>query len=290
MPDVNNMSGNSGQYLQYIDGIQFKLKSSFDFSFLSEYGTVFKVYDDQDSGNICFGTEKNGNCYFIKFAGAPTERYDGTVEDAIVRLKATLPVYSELHHENLIELLETKDVGNGFAMVFKWSEGDCMGRMYPAAHKRFMKLSLDIKLTVFSDILKFFEYIASQKYVAIDFYDGSILYDFESGKTTICDIDFFRKQPCINDMGRMWGSSLFQAPEEYKLGATLDEITNVYTMGATAFALFGGYERTRDKWKLSDKLFDIAAEAVNDDRTKRQQSIRQLREEWEAVQHDNRFL
>ena len=269
-----------GYYLQYIDGIPFKLKSPFDFSFLSEYGRVFKVFDDQDSGNICFGTEKDGQRYFIKFAGAPTEQYNGDPADAIVRLKATLPVYSDLKHKNLIELVEAKDIGGGFAMVFKWADGDCMGRMYPAQHKKFMALPAQDKLNVFADILDFFEYIASQNYVAIDFYDGSIMYDFECGKTTICDIDFFRKQPCINDMGRMWGSSLFQSPEEYQLGAVIDEITNVYTIGATAFALFGEYNRTRDKWQLSDELFEVAAKAVSDDRTKRQQSIRQFIDEW----------
>ena len=26
---------------------------------IQQFGTVFKVYDDQDSGNICFGTEKD---------------------------------------------------------------------------------------------------------------------------------------------------------------------------------------------------------------------------------------
>lgn len=51
-----------GYYLQYIDGIPFKLKSAFDFSFLNEYDRVFKVFDDQDSGNISFGTEKDGQC------------------------------------------------------------------------------------------------------------------------------------------------------------------------------------------------------------------------------------
>ena len=76
---------------------------------------VFKVYDDQDSGNICFGTEKDGQRYFIKFAGAPTEQYNGDPADAIVRLKATLPVYSELKHKNLIELVEAKDIAGGFA-------------------------------------------------------------------------------------------------------------------------------------------------------------------------------
>ena len=270
-----------GYYLQYIDGIPFKLKSPFDFSFLSEYGRVFKVFDDQDSGNICFGTEKDGQRYFIKFAGAPTEQYNGDPADAIVRLKATLPVYSDLKHKNLIELVEAKDIAGGFMMMFKWVDGDCMGRMYTAQHKKFMALSVQDKLKVFADILDFFEYIASQNYVAIDFYDGSIMYDFECGKTTICDIDFYRKQPCTNDMGRMWGSSLFQSPEEYQLGAVIDEITNVYTLGATAFALFGEYNRTRDKWQLSDELFEVATRAVNDDRTKRQQSIRQLIDEWE---------
>ena len=82
-------------------------------------------------------------------------------------------------------------------------------------------------------------------------------------------------------MGRMWGSSLFQSPEEFQAGAAIDEITNVYTMGATAFALFGGYNRTRDKWQLGESLFEVAAKAVSDDRLQRQQSIRQLKDEWE---------
>lgn len=169
-------------------------------------------------------------------------------------------------------------------MVFKWADGDCMGRMYPAAHLRFMQLPINDRLAVFSDIMSFLECVVSHNYVAIDFYDGSIMYDFANGKTTICDIDLFRKQPCINDMGRMWGSSRFQSPEEYQLGADIDEITNVYTLGATAFALFGEYNRTREKWQLSDKLFEIATRAVSDDRTKRQQSIRQFTAEWEAAQ------
>ncbi len=272
-----------GYYLQYIDGIPFKLKSAFDFGFLKEYGTVFKVFDDQDSGNICFGTEKNGQRYFVKFAGAPTERYGGDPADAVAGLKAALPIYRDLKHKNLIEFIDAKKSGGGFAMVFKWVAGDCIGIMYPASHRRFMRLSSGDRLAVFGDILDFFEYIVSQNYVAIDFYDGSIMYDFESGKTTICDIDFFRKQPCINDMGRMWGSSRFLSPEEYKLGAVIDEVTNVYTLGAAAFALFGDGNRTRERWQLNGRLFDVASKAVSDERSERQQSIRQLKEEWEAA-------
>jgi len=38
-----------------------------------------------------FGCEKNGERLFIKFSGAPTERYSGPPEDAVRRLKAALP-------------------------------------------------------------------------------------------------------------------------------------------------------------------------------------------------------
>ena len=269
-----------GYYLQEIDGVPFKLKSPFDFSFLNKYGKVFKVFDDQDSGNICFGTEKDGERYFVKFAGAPTERSSISSEVAVARIKETLPIYQDLQHPNLLELVAAEDIGGGFALVFKWTDGVCMGRMYPAAHQRFMQLPVTDRLKVFEDIQRFFEHVAAQDYVAIDFYDGSILYDFAKQQTIICDVDYFRKIPTVNDMGHMWGSSRFQAPEEYQLGADLDEITNVYTLGATAFALFGEYQRTREKWQLSEELFSVAQRAVSDNRRERQQCIREFREEW----------
>jgi serine/threonine-protein kinase len=272
-----------GYYLQYINGLPYKLKSHFDFGFLSRYGKIFKIFDYQDSGNICFGAEKNGERYFIKFAGAPTEKYTGKPEDAIARLKSSVPVYQELRHPNLIEFVKAEEVGGGFAMVFRWVNGECMARIYPESHRKFMETTMETRLKVFNDILSFFRYVASRNYVAIDFYDGSILYDFEKQETIVCDIDFFRKTPCTNDMGRMWGSSRFQSPEEYQLGAVIDEVTNVYTMGATAFALFSDCNRSRESWPLNDKAYEIASKAVSDDRQHRQQSIEKFIGEWEAA-------
>ena len=148
-----------------------------------------------------------------------------------------------------------------------------------------MQLPVNDRLAVFSDILSFLECVVSRNYVAIDFYDGSIMYDFANGKTTICDIDLFRKQPCVNDMGRMWGSSRFQSPEEYQLGADIDEITNVYTLGATAFALFAGSSRSAEAWTLGADCYAAAKKAVSEERSQRQQSIRRFIEEWEAALH-----
>ncbi len=267
--------------IQYIDGVPYRMKSEFDFGFISKYGKVFRVFDDQDSGNICFGIKNNGEKFFIKFAGAPAARYDGELSDAVRRLKNALPVYSDLRHKNLIEFIGSEEIGGGFAMIFKWAEGECMGRMYPDSCKKFMLLPIEARLEVFRDILNFLEYTAAQSYAAVDFYDGSIMYDFEKKRTVICDIDFFRKIPSVNDMGRMWGSSLFMSPEEYTLGAPIDEITNVYTAGAMAFALLSDYSRSRGKWTLGEELYNVAEKAVSDERSKRQKSIKQFISEWE---------
>ena len=84
-------------------------------------------------------------------------------------------------------------------------------------------------------------------------------------------------------MGRLWGSSRFMSPEEFTLGAEIDEITNVYAMGATAFALFTNSDRSSEKWPFDTKSYDVVKRAVSDDRSQRQQSIQQLLEEWRAA-------
>ena len=56
-----------------------------------------------------------------------------------------------------------------------------------------------------------------------------------------------------------------------------------YHAGAFAFALFGGYQRERESWELSDGLYHVAFRAVNADRARRQPSLRALREEWETA-------
>lgn len=271
-------------YIQYINNIPYKLKSPFDFSIIEQYGKVFKIYDDQDSGNICFGVVSGSKKYFIKFAGAPTEQYSGKPEDAITRLKSTVPIYKDLVHPNLIRFINAEDVGGGFAAIFEWTDGQCMGRMYPRSREKFLQMPDKTRLEVFNDILSFLIHVTKQGYVAIDFYDGSIMYDFGTRKTLICDIDLYSKMPYINTKGRMWGSSRFMSPEEFTLGAAIDEITNVYLMGATAFALFGREkDRSIEKWRLNGELYKVALKAVNDNRGKRQQSLSEFECEWKRA-------
>ncbi|NMH68370.1 serine/threonine protein kinase [Bacillus sp. RO3] len=276
-------------HIQYLNQIPYKVKSPFDLSFIEGYGEVFKIYDDQDSGNICFGVKNGKERYFIKFAGAPAERYAGTAEEAVENLKSAVQTYQDLAHPHLIKLITSEEVGGGFAAIFQWTDGECMGRMYPQSREKFLQMSDSKRLDVFRDILDFHIHAANQGYVAIDFYDGSILYDFDREKTLICDIDLYSKAPYHNTMGRMWGSSRFMAPEEFTQGEVIDEGTNVYLMGATAFALFGGEtDRSLDKWRLSKELYEVACKAVSDERTKRQPSLKEFKREWDLVKSINK--
>ncbi|WP_163976313.1 hypothetical protein [Paenibacillus alvei] len=106
-------------------------------------------------------------------------------------------------------------------------------------------------------IFSFHEHVEAQGYVAKDFYDGSILYDFTTIRTKICDIDFYRKSPAVNEIGEhFWGAARSKSPEEYELGAPIDSRTNVYNLGAIAFGLLGG-ERNHafERWEAGQALY-----------------------------------
>lgn len=269
--------------IQNIDGLFFRMKVPTDMSFLRRFGRVFKVFDDQDSGNICFGVTDGTHRYFVKLAGLQTAEYAGSTYDAADRLKAAVPVYDSLRHKNLVNLIAAEEIGGGFAAVFEWTDAVCMGRQY-ASHRHFMSLPVEKRIKVFQDILAFHIHVAQLGYVAIDFYDGSIMHDFERDETVICDIDFYRKQPVTNDIGRMWGSSHFMSPEEFVIGAPIDETTNVFLMGATAFMLLGGgLDRSATKWTADPRLRMIALKAVSDSREDRFQSLAQFASAWNAA-------
>ena len=266
---------------QTIDGITFKMKHKHDFGFLSGYGKVFKVFDDQDSGNICFGIQNDEGKLFIKYAGAHTARYDGDPADAVKRLKISEKLYTVLSHPSLIHFRGAFSAGGGHALVFDWAEGECMGHMYNESHQRIMALPASRKLDIFAAVISFLKYTAAAGYTAVDFYDGSIMYDILSGVTTVCDIDFFRKQPAVNDMGQMWGSSRFMSPEEYEKGAVLDEVTNVFTLGQTGFSIFTDSCYDPAVFPLGNGCYDILMKAISPEREKRFGSIAEFEAHWQ---------
>lgn len=294
--------------IQRIDSVSFPMKKERDFSFLSRYGSVFCVFSQNDSGNISFGIDSGAEKYFVKIAGADTSESCTTPQKAIETLKAAMPIYTDLAHPSLIELADHFAIDGLYVAVFKWAVGDCLFDYWnfeqydresiSSPGERFWALSSGKKLRAFHTIFDFLTHTESRGYVAVDFYDGSILYDFERDITTICDIDFFLKRPAVNSMGEnFWGTKRLKAPEEYTYGAAIDCATNVFTLGALLFHFFGGYTDdeidrmyrenaffpcNRKTWQLSEALYGIALKAANPDRSRRYASMKAFREDWKS--------
>ncbi len=274
---------------QRIDEVPFVLRRPHDFNWLAPFGQVFRVWDRQDSGNLAFGLTIEDQKVFIKYAGAFTAEYDGHPVDAVRRLREAAGVYEVLRHPALVRVLDHFETADGYAVLYEWAEGKLLrpGAEAGAADaviSRFRRLPIEERIEAMDTILDFHAYVEALNYVAIDFYDGSLIYDFETKRLTICDIDFYRPKPYTNDMGRMWGSSRFMSPEEHEFGATIDSRTNVYAMGAMAFHLLGGERnRSRDLWEAGDERYEIALRAVSPERAQRWESVDAMLEAWLAA-------
>ena len=122
------------------DGVPCVLQEAFDLSFLRRWGRVFRVFDQQDSGNLCFGLEREGRRYFLKFAGARPVRYPGEPADAVRWLERSAQVYRDLAHPVLLPLLWAGPVAGGYAVLspayHKMPFANPVGRMWGST--RFM--------------------------------------------------------------------------------------------------------------------------------------------------------
>lgn len=267
-----------------LDGVEFRLAESTDLSFIQQYGRVFRVFDDHDSGNISFGVDDGTRKRFIKLAGADTVQAGVSPECAIESLRKAEQVHRDISHPNIVRYIESFQHGPYVGLVFEWSESELLRRIHERAFARFRALPVDERLAAFDTLIEVMQHTHDCGYAAVDIYDASFLYDFTRKQLTICDIDVFERQPMVNTMGRMWGSSRFMSPEEYELGAAIDEVTNVYTLGAIAFLFFGDErDRRPELWDGSDCRFDVARKATSDDRDGRYKTIANFAEAWRSV-------
>lgn len=98
----------------------------------------------------------------------------------------------------------------------------------------FCALPVDEIITALDSIYDAHLTIAAKDFIAEDFYEGSMIYDFKQKKMYLCDFDFYHPRPFINERGQLFGSRLFMAPEEFQKYEQIDETTNVFMLGRTA--------------------------------------------------------
>ena len=120
--------------------------------------------------------------------------------------------------------------------------------------QRFIEEPTSRILDVIDGIIEAHESIAEQRFVAVDFYDGCLMYDFGSGAIHLVDLDLYTEGPYTLTAERQFGSTRFMAPEEFCRGAVIDQQTTVFTLGRAALVLLGPEAHRRLGLALSDAV------------------------------------
>ena len=155
------------------------------------------------------------------------------------------------------------------------------GRSGPAsAHARFRTLTVRRILDSLDVIYGLHEQIARLGFIAVDFYDGCILYDFDGHRTWICDLDEYRPGPFTLDADRLPGSRRFMAPEESVRGATIDQRTNVYTLSRTAAVSLSDGDLRSEAWRGTEAMRDVLARATSQEREARFPTVGEFVRAW----------
>jgi serine/threonine-protein kinase len=208
-----------------------------------DLGEVFAVFDRQDSGNVSFGVRIDGLPYFVKTAGPVDESH----AQRVARLRTAIEI-AAVAHPTMPALRRVIESPAGPQLVYDWFDGELLGarrelRDDPAsAFQRFRALPAERTAACLDAVFDLHVALASAGWIAGDFYDGCLMYEFSSGELRVIDLDHYHRGPLTNTLGRMFGSSRFMAPEECERGAVIDERTTVFNLGRAIHVFLGERE------------------------------------------------
>jgi serine/threonine-protein kinase len=174
-------------------------------------------------------------------------------------------------------------------LVYEWIPGELLGversrRADPATpFQRFRSLPLSDLITGLDVVFDFHRSAAELGWVAVDFYDGAMIYDFATQAMRVIDLDHYRDRPFTNEMGRMFGSTRFMAPEEFELGAIIDEITNVFTMGRVISVFLSDGTLGLTPFRGGMSLYEVMIRACQPERKERFPSMEAFHAAWLAA-------
>ncbi|MFT3696888.1 MAG: hypothetical protein QM831_27350 [Kofleriaceae bacterium] len=197
---------------------------------------MFATFDEQDSGNVSYGVESDAARYFVKTAGNEHGAVTLTFEARVAMLRNAIELARSCAHACLPRLHRVIESPSGPMLVYGWVDGE----LVRDAMARFRALPAEEIERGLDAIFDLHRELARVGWIASDFYDGSLIYDFATQAMHVIDLDHYHRSAFRNTMGRMFGSTRFMAPEELALGATIDERTTVFTLGRTIEVLMPG--------------------------------------------------
>jgi serine/threonine protein kinase, bacterial len=257
--------------------------------FLRRIGRVFAEFGEktQDSGNVSYGVEIAGERHFVKTAGDPADtRWVLPHAQRIALLGNAVDLRRSCDHPALPILHHVIGSPHGPMLIYEWLEGELLSRKSLArdgarqAIERFMSLEDGRILSALDTVYELHERLADAGWVAEDFYDSCLIYDFSNHRIRVFDLDTYHRGPFINETGRLFGSTRFMAPEEFQRGARIDQRTTVYNLGRLAVLFLSPAGLETGKLRAPAELSEVVRQACQSDPSKRFASVRAFAEAW----------
>ncbi|MGY8827438.1 MAG: serine/threonine protein kinase [Candidatus Latescibacterota bacterium] len=247
----------------------------------------------QDSGNISYGARLGGTTYFVKSAGHPNSvqsyfAHAGRTD----LLRNAVHLRQSVEHETL-PALYTIESPHGPLLVYEWVAGDLLrvenkDRNDPAQpYARFRHLPTAQITSALDRGYEAHAILAASGWVAVDFYDGSLIYDFARQRIQLIDLDHYHRGPFTNEMGRMFGSTRFMAPEEFERGARIDERTTLFSLARTAALFLSDGTLNCTPFRARDSLYQVMHRACEPDTNQRFASVANFFSAWRQALNAN---
>jgi serine/threonine-protein kinase len=240
--------------------------------YLGSIGKVFAEFGEQtqDSGNISYGVEIGTERYFVKTAGRPDNpRPYLKHPERVALLRNAIRLSAGCRHPILVPLYGVIESPEGPLLIYPWVEGELLAvpherRNDPASsYGRFRRLPVPEITRCLDAIYELHAELGEQGWVACDFYDGCLLYDFAARRLRVMDLDTYHNGPFHNEMGRLFGSTRFMAPEEFEKGARIDQRTTVFVLGRTALLFLSDGTTGAAAFRGTRAQYEVIARACN---------------------------
>ena len=246
-----------------------------------------------------FGERRDSRSKVLGIESPADERYvvkHAEDPEAITWLESARRFHAEVRHPAIPSVVHSFETATGAGLVEEWGEGEILTDGYDDAvlppdhnqspYRRFLGLPVAEIVEAIGQLLAAHVAVAEAGYVAVDLYDGCVLYDFSTRTVRLIDLDHYRRSPYVLDVDRQLGSSSYMAPEEFRRGATIDERTMVHTLGRMALVYLGcdrKSEARSDHFRGSEEQFRAATTACNPDPDLRFQTVRDFAAAWREV-------
>jgi len=252
---------------------------------LARLGRTFATFDarTQDSGHISYGViDADGRRWFVKTAGGDIDSPGGaTRQERAAALRHAAAIQEALDHPALVPLEAVIEAPDGVLIVHPWFNGELLRSPVEKrddpdeAYSRFRALPRPEIATALDTVIDLHVALERSGCIAGDFYDGCLMYDFDTRQIKVIDLEAYHYGPYINGVGRLPGSTRFMAPEEHTKGALITARTTVYNLGRMLEIFLPG-NHPHPELKI------VIARATSKEPERRPPSVAALQNEWRS--------